>query len=115
MFCLNVALGNTAWRLLYRDEEKARAAHNTLCSMPAGNFFIVDDFGQELGTKAESVHGFMLEDLGQTKLAHAELMLHGERIKILAQKMAQTDPGLRTQPMNGPAIISPMSGFPRNN
>ena len=33
MFCLNIALGNTSWRLLYREEEKARTDY-----MLASNF-----------------------------------------------------------------------------
>ena len=111
MFCLNVALGNTSWRLLFRDAEKAKAAFQVLNSDFATQVSVEDDFGQTLVAFGESMHGLMLEDMDQTKMAHVEMALHQARTQSLATKMAQTDQTLKADSMaRGPAIIAPMSG-----
>ena len=115
MFCLNVALGNTSWRLLFRDEEKAQEAFSIFVKRYAPQFTVVDDFGQTLVAQAESVHGAMLEDMDKTKMAHVEMALHQARTQNLATKMAQTDPSLKT-PAMGPSVLNPMgNGFAGRN
>lgn len=111
MFCLNIALGHTSWRLLYKTEENALEAvarFNVIDTVK-----VADDFGQALEAKVASIHGYMLEDMDKTKLAHVEMALHQARTQNLATKTAQTDPGLRTaQAINGPSVLSPMgNGF----
>ena len=115
MFCINIALGNTCWRLLYRDEEKAKAAFELTRHRDGAITFIEDDFGQKMYFPLSSLHGSMFEDLDKAKLANVELFLHQQRTQALATKAAQSDPGLRASSlMNGPAMLSPMGGMPRN-
>ena len=115
MFALNIALGNTAWRLLYKDEETARGVFKALQhpNHETGSY-IQDDFGQEVVLLA--VTGFMLEDMNKTKMAHVEIALHNARTQALATKTAQADPGLRASSMmNGPSMIDPMGAIMRQN
>ena len=117
MFCINVALGSTSWRLLFRDEENAIAVGKMLEFHDNNELSVCveDDFGQRLLAKFDSMHGVMFEDLDQTKMAHIEMALHQARTQNAAQKMAATDPSLRAGSNAGPAIISPMSnGLGRN-
>ncbi len=116
MFCINVALGSTSWRLLFRDDKKANAAFKELTTPLDGAAIIAinDEFGQTLFANRDAMHGVMFEDLDQTKLAHIEMALHQARTQNQAQKMAQADPMLRAgaHPNAGPAIINPMgNGF----
>lgn len=111
MFCLNIALGNTSWRLLYKSEEPTKKAFELISNPIIENLILDDDFGQRFCAKASSIHGFMIEDLDKTKMAHVEMALHQQRTQITAQKMAETDPGLRAARHPGPAIIEPMNGF----
>jgi len=112
MFCLNIALGSTSWRLLYREEEKARMAYIAASHFaPMNRVNLQDDFGQTFAGKCNDIHGVMLEDMDQTKMAHVEMALHQARTQSLATKMAQTDQTLKADSMaRGPAIIAPMSG-----
>ena len=116
MFCINVALGSTSWRLLFKDEETANKAFDVLVLLDAQNDCkIKDDFGQVLFARTEAIRGVMFEDLDQTKLAHIEMALHQARTQNQAQKMAASDPSLRAgSNAGGPAIISPMAGFRQN-
>ena len=113
MFCLNIALGNTSWRLLFKEEIMARDALDKLevsktSLAPCDR--VSDDFGQEFSGGA-GIIGLMLEDLDQTKMAHVEMALHQARTQSLATKMAQTDQTLKADSMvRGPAIIAPMGG-----
>lgn len=112
MFIINVALGNTSWRLLFKDEVGAGKAVSALCtSEPAVE--IADDFGQALFATTKSIHGWMLEDMDKTKMAHVEMALHQARTQGLATKMAQHDPALKAQSnMGGPSVLNPMgNGF----
>ena len=115
MFCINIALGNTCWRLLFKEEIHAIAAYDLISNPAIENLVLNDDFGQQFCAKVKSIHGFMLEDLDKAKLANVELFLHQQRTQALATKAAQSDPGLRASNlMNGPAMLSPMGGMPRN-
>ena len=113
MFIINVALGNTSWRLLFKDEEKARTAFAEMQPRASADigFIIEDDFGQTLCSTAKAIYGLMFEDMDKTKLAHVEMALHQARTQNLATKMAQSDQSLRASSMmQGPAILNPMNG-----
>lgn len=111
MFCINIALGNTSWRLLFKDGEKARESFNYLFPPMAGEKTCVqltDDFGQQLALKLSAIHGAMLENMDETKMAHIEVALHQARTQNAAQRAAQSDPSLKS-PMigGGPAVLTP--------
>lgn len=112
MFIINVALGNTSWRLLFKEEGTAVSAYDS--AMEAGRelISIVDDFGQHMTASAASIHGVMLEDMDKTKMAHVEMALHQARTQGLATKMAQTDPTLKANAAMSPSVLDPMgNGF----
>ena len=115
MFAVNIALGNTVWRLLFKDEEKAQAAFDTFDKriMPIR---VEDDFGQICSAVHGSIHGVMFEDLDKAKMANVELFLHQQRVQVMATKAAQSDPGLRAaSAMQSPRVLNPMGGgFPTN-
>ena len=116
MFCVNIAMGNASWRLLFKEEEKAKAVFEALTPLPLSTKTIQaeDDFGQVCKITVESIHGLLFEDLDKAKMANVELFLHQQRTQALAQKAAQSDPGLRTASMmNGPRVLDPM-GMQRN-
>jgi hypothetical protein len=114
MFCVNIALGNTVWRLLYRNEEKAKAdftmlEHAKLGKEPARR--VTDDFGQEF-SGGDQIAALMFEDLDKAKMANVELFLHQQRTQALATKAAQSDPGLRaSSAMSSPRVLDPMGRF----
>jgi hypothetical protein len=111
MFCVNIALGNTCWRLLFKDEEKAKHIFDSLKPLPLSTKTVraEDDFGQICELTIESIHGLMMEDLDKAKLANVELFLHQQRVQAMATKAAQSDPGLRASSMmNGPRVLDPM-------
>ena len=116
MYCVNVALGNTVWRLLFKEEKSAEEAYMlTTRFTPNECFSIHDDFGQRLSAKFDSVAGAMFEDLDKAKMANVELFLHQQRVQVMATKAAQSDPGLRAASMmNGPRVLDAMGGMPRN-
>ena len=114
MFCINVALGSTSWRLLFKDEDKAKRCFETIEQRKGIDVQVEDDFGQVLSATVASIHGTMFEDLDQTKEAHIQMALHQARTQNQAQKMAANDPALRAgMPAPGPAIISPMGNGSR--
>lgn len=118
MFCINVALANTVWRLLFKDEARAVEASAELTAAWEHNdgslFSINDEFGQTMRLRADKIVGVMTEDLDKAKMANVELFLHQQRVQVMAQKAAQTDPGLRASAMmNGPRVLDPM-GMQRN-
>lgn len=114
MFAVNIALGSTVWRLLYKSEDAATESFEKIKG-GAGTFELSDDFGQRLSAKIEAVHGLMFEDMDKAKMANVELFLHQQRVQVMAQKAAQSDPGLRAaSTLNGPRILEPM-GMPRSN
>jgi len=113
MFSLTVMLGSGQFRLMYKTEEAAVAAFAAVSSaalpMNAGNFQLRDDFGQQLEGKHASIHGHLLEDLDQSKLAAIELMLNNARIQNGAMKQAQSDPALRVGVAHSQTpILTPM-------
>ena len=116
MFGVNISMGNATWRLLFRDEEKAKAVFESLKPMPLSTKTVraEDEFGQVCEITVESIHGLMFEDLDKAKMANVELFLHQQRVQAMAQKAAQSDPGLKASSlMNGPRMLDPM-GMQRN-
>ena len=114
MFCVNVALGSTVWRLMFRDEEKAQVAFNLTRNREGAITYLEDDFGQKLYFPISELHGSMFEDFDKAKMANVELFLHQQRVQAMATKAAQSDPGLRASSMmNGPRVLDPMGGLPR--
>jgi len=113
MFIINVALGNTSWRLLFKEEEKARSAFSFISSEPYDTHVkIEDDFGQTFAGNISGIYGVMFEDMDKTKMAHVEMALHQARTQGLATKMAQHDPALKAQSGMSPSVLNPMgNGF----
>ena len=104
----------TPWALLFKNPEAADRALIDLKTAKAANtgiVDIVDDFGQRAIIEVQTIHGFMLEDMEQSKLAHIERGLHQARTQARANQMAQGDPVLKNAAMmQGPAMLSPMGG-----
>lgn len=112
MFSITLALGNQAWRLLYKNEEKAALAFGKLQSARQEELFLDDEFGQTVQICKNGLTGFLFEDLEKMKMAHVEMALHNARLQSMANKAAQADPGLRANAMmNGPGVLTPMNGF----
>lgn len=110
MFAVNVALGNTCWRLLFKTEEKAKLAFENLkpLAINTATITVEDDFGQMCSAVASSIHGLMFEDLDKAKMANVALYIHQQHVQLMATKAAQADPALRASSiMNGPAIHQP--------
>lgn len=122
MHSLTIVFGPSPvpWVLLFRDEAKAKAVYASggltdeeRATGRVGYFSATDDFGQEIRIAKASIHGVMLEDMDQSKLAHVEQGLHRARTQAKAQQMAAADPVLRTAAMaQGPAMLQP--GFQGN-
>ena len=77
------------------DLESAKAG------IGASTVSVADDFGQRATIDIKSIHGFMLEDMEQSKLAHIERGLHQARTQARAQQMATADPVLKNAAMIG--------------
>jgi len=120
MYALTVFLGPACFQLLYRKEDKAREAKALLTpngSTALGStewIQLIDDFGHEMSLERRTLSGFIYEDMEQTKVAHVERALHQQRLQNLAQKTAESDPGLRAQRMmgNGPVLMPFPGGMP---
>lgn len=110
MFCVNIALGNTVWRLLFKNEEPAQKSfaqleHCKLTKEPCCR--VEDDYGQVF-SGGDNITALLYENLEKAKLANVELFLHQQRVQNMAQKAAQADPGLRANSaMNGPSVLTP--------
>lgn len=121
MFSLTVAVGQTAWSLLFKTKEAATAARDKLTAQrieppPAFGYdvsdsiLIVDDFGQEASIWPARIHGLLLEDMDASKFAHVERGLHSARTQKQFEQRAANDPVLKVAAqMSGPGIISPFA------
>ena len=121
MHMLTVVFGPTSTSLafLFRGEDKARTEMACICTamddgdVDSSDFVnIKDEFGQEATIRTDDIHGAMLEDMEQSKLAHIERGLHNARTQARANQAAQSDPVLKSamagmSPVN-PAMLSPM-------
>ena len=117
MHLLTIVFGPspTPWSLLFKSPEAADKTFMDLESAKAGigasTVSVADDFGQRATIDIKSIHGFMLEDMEQSKLAHIERGLHQARTQARAQQMATADPILKNAAMmQGPAMLQPMGG-----
>lgn len=116
MHLLTIVFGPspTPIAFLFKSPQLADKAYfdiETAKQSKAGSVNIIDEFGQRGCFEVATVHGFVLEDMDQSKLAHIERGLHQMRTQAKAQQMAGSDPALRTAAMTqGPAILSPMPG-----
>lgn len=113
MYCVNIAVGSSCWRLLFRNEEKAKAALESFTPrvLAPQTLHVEDDFGQICNVVSTSINAVMFEDLEKAKLANVELFLHQQRVQAMATKAAQADPGLKASSImngGGPAMFSPM-------
>jgi hypothetical protein len=116
MHCLTIHVGELVWSMLYKDEKRAMLAEALLTNNhrplniaePGSQIVITDDFGQEAHVLPKSLHGWMLEDLDLSKLAHIEKGIHNAHTQADYNKRAQSDPALRAG-AQGPAIFSPGS------
>lgn len=117
MFAVNISLGNVTWRLLFKNEEKAQEAFTKLEHCKLGKepvYRVEDDYGQVF-SGGDQITALLYEDFDKAKMANVELFLHGKRVEGMQMKAAQGDPSLRANSlMNGPAMLSPMGGMPRN-
>ena len=121
MHMLTVVFGPTSTSLafLFRNEEHAltelESIKNALKLFGETEHtfaFIDDDFGQHAAIRLKSLHGFLLENMEESKLAHIERGLHNARTQARANQAAQSDPVLKSamagmSPVN-PAMLSPM-------
>lgn len=107
MISITVIVGNTSFPLLYRTEEAAKAAVETIYD--GAGFSVSDDFGQTFHGTLANIRGLLVEDLDKSRLARIEMGLHNARTQIAMNKQAETDPMLRQARMQqGPSVISPM-------
>ena len=107
MFSLTIVFGPgpMVWTLMFKTAEVAISNKNKLDADAEGNIDLVDDFGQSCSIRSEEIHGWMLEDLEQSKLAHIERALHQTRVKVKADEMARADPVIRAAAMQGNSPI----------
>lgn len=114
MHLLTIVFGPTPtpWSLLFKKPELADKTFFDIQVAKrehAATVSLMDDFGQRADVDVASIHGFMLEDMEQSKLAHIERGLHQARTQARAQQQAQADPALRAAAaMQSPAMLTPM-------
>lgn len=114
MFSLTIVFGPgpSVWTLLFKTQERAIEAQTALfdAKRDGNDFDVGDDFGQTCHLKSSETHGWMLEDMEQSKLAHIERALHQARVHAKGTELAQNDPVLRQaarQAQGGMPILSP--------
>jgi hypothetical protein len=114
MFSLTIVFGPgpMVWTLMFKERDRAYSA--AVFPSDATMLNLVDDFGQDASIRIDDIHGTMIEDLEQSKLAHIERALHQARTKVKADELAQADPVIRSAAMRqGGAILQPaMPGMP---
>lgn len=129
MHSITIVFGPTAtsWRLLFKSKDAADRAVTSAQSVmgadkaelgpPTYFFILVDDFGQTAVLDIRTLHGFMLEDLDQTKLAAIEMTVHNGRAQADAEQAMRADPKIMasaSRRQGGPPILAPMgNGFTR--
>lgn len=114
MHLLTIIFGPTPtpWSLLYQKQKLAEATFYRIESAKQSDaqfISLVDEFGQLATFDVSSIHGFMLEDMEKSKLAHIERGLHQARTQARAQQAAAADPVLKNAAMmQSPPMLSPM-------
>lgn len=127
MYQLTIQTGNQTWPFLFKDEEKAKAAHTAAIGVSDVNSHamhgingreckVVDDYGR-VG-KFSHVTAVIFEDLEQSMFANIALSIHQAHMQIKANDMARADPVLKARSqMGGPGIVTPFgqngAGFGR--
>lgn len=122
MFAVTVAFNNMAWRLLYKDEDKAKGAFELIMSPvdkmtqfnPTECLMFTDDFGQRAFFRRSAIGAAMFENLDESKVASIEMAIHNAHTEAGARQRAESDPTLRAARVvnNRPGVISPMGpGF----
>lgn len=105
MFAITVLVGSAGWSLLYKTKEPWQLAINILTDKASDELTLTDDFGQTAVLKTSDVHGFMSEDLEQSKMAHVERALHQMRMQADTQKRAESDPAMRMLRAQHPMLV----------
>lgn len=114
MHSLTVVFGPSAtnWRLLFKSAEAAQAQMHYLSidtGGVVGRITLVDDFGQKACLDTRSIHGWMLENMDESKIGAVEYHLHETRLRATIQQRVESDPTIRAAAMSrGPAILNPM-------
>jgi hypothetical protein len=117
MFSLTIVFGPgpMVWTLMFRTEERAR---DCLAHWTDEDPYLIDDFGQECTIDPNNAHGWMFENLEQSKLAHIERALHQARTQAKGAEIADSDPVLaqaRRRAQGGMPMLQPMpTGFSPN-
>jgi len=121
MFSLTIVFGPgpMVWTLMFKTEEAVISVADYIeRNHDEGyNITLKDDFGQIATVNTKQLHGFMREDLEQSRLAHIERALHQARTQAKGQEIADADPTLRQARMKaqgGMPMIQPMSSFRPN-
>jgi hypothetical protein len=127
MFSLTIVFGPgpMVWTLMFKTEEKLKFVLEELAFRSTDGhashkeaFCVTDDFGQNCAIRDAQVHGFMSENLEQSKLAHIERALHQARTQAKGAEIADSDPVLaqaRRRAQGGMPIMQPMpTGFSPN-
>lgn len=118
MFSLTIVFGPgpMVWTLMYKNEETAQKEKQELIdgfAESARLTILKDDFGQACEIVTDDIHGYMLEDLEQSRLAHIERALHQARTQAKGAEIAESDPVLRQARMKaqgGLGMIQPVPG-----
>lgn len=116
MFSLTIVFGPgpMVWTLMFKTREAAEVAVEIIeVAKKNGDIHAEDDFGQKCKINPNELHGYMLEDLEQSRLAHIERALHQARTQAKGTELADADPVLRQARMKaqgGLGMIQPVPG-----
>ncbi len=115
MFSLTIVFGPgpMVWTLMFQDQAKAALAAIEIDNTSSENrIHLGDDFGQVVSISRAEIHGSMLEDMEQSRLAHIERALHQARTQAKGAEIADADPVLRQARMKAHGqsmpILQPM-------
>lgn len=112
MHRITVVFGSSGTQFFYSDRANAERAFDSLEAAKKAQgttVSIADEYGQRACLDVAAIHGYVLENLEESKLAHIELGLHQARMQAKANEMGRVDPVLRTAAMHqgGMPILSP--------
>jgi len=118
MYSITIVFGASPvpWTLMFKTQEAFNDAivnFQNPATLDSKNLNLVDDYGQHVSIRRDSIHGAMFEDMTKSKLAHIERGLHQMRTQIEANNMGKADPSIsafmRSQ-MGQPGVITPFAG-----
>ena len=115
MFSLTIVFGPgpMVWTLMFKEKQAAIKGMNAIGEHSGKFLETEDDFGQRAIIEKTQVHGFMVEDMEQSRLAHIERALHQARTQAKGSELADADPVLRQARMKaqgGLGMIQPVPG-----